>query len=112
MLICNCYVLRTAKTLNNCKTCDECRIFTTRLGQKKLNLFVVIIWQMKVGKHFSHMKIHARYLESPSLLLRLDVCITFPLLNTNMNAILCLSNASMASCQEMNLNSLMIVGLI
>lgn len=57
------------------------------------------------------MKIHARYLESPSLLLRLDVRKTFPLLNANMNAILCLSHANTASCQEMNLNSLMIVVL-
>lgn len=36
------------------------RIFTTKLSLNKWRWFVVIIWQMKVGKHFSHMKIHAR----------------------------------------------------
>ena len=31
----------------------------------RMNLFVVIIWQMKAGKHFSHMKIHAGYFGMP-----------------------------------------------
>lgn len=44
-------------------------------------------------------------------LLRLDVCKTFPLLNTNMNAILCSSPANRTSCQDMNLNFLVIVVL-
>ncbi|GAU35871.1 hypothetical protein TSUD_383630, partial [Trifolium subterraneum] len=36
------------------------RIFITKLSQKRWSLFVVIIWQMKAGKHFCHMKIHGR----------------------------------------------------
>ncbi|TYI72460.1 hypothetical protein E1A91_D07G062800v1 [Gossypium mustelinum] len=37
----------------------EFRIFTTKLNLKKLSLFDVIIQQMKAGKHFCLMKIHA-----------------------------------------------------
>ena len=46
------------------------RIFTTKLSLKKLNLFVVIIRQMKVGKRSCHMKMYARYFEIS--------CPTFP----------------------------------
>ncbi|KAM2699492.1 hypothetical protein EV1_038361 [Malus domestica] len=44
-----------------CRERLEFRTYITKLGQTKWSLFVVIIWQMKDGKHFFHMKILARY---------------------------------------------------
>lgn len=53
--------LTSSRNKDFTKNAYDFRTFTTKLSLKKWSWFVAITWQMKVGKHFSHTKIHARY---------------------------------------------------